>query len=180
MNHSADTGEWYCAELRTYNNFSYGTYRWKIQGRLDLLNQNVVLGLFSYQGPSGSNEIDIEIAEWAEKIHQPKNLYYTVWPRNVTGPPRSKAHHRFSLTGSWTTHSYKWTSDKVTFVSQHGFQDSQRINRIFAYETPSSFNKYIPETSMAVQMNLWAYEGRPPTNGKDVEVIIYEFTYTPA
>ncbi|CAF4860395.1 unnamed protein product [Rotaria socialis] len=180
MNHSPETGGWNCAELYTNVNLGYGTYRWKVQGRIDHFDRNVVLGLFLYNGPDGSNEIDIEVAKWGENITQPKNLCYTVYPRNASGPHRVSGHKRFSLQGLYSTHRFTWAPNKVTFGSQHGFYNSPHMNQIFAYETPSTFHPAIPETLMPVHMNLWAFKGHSPINKKNVEVIIHEFAHIPA
>ena len=46
----------------------FGRYQFQVIGRIDQLDPNVVLGLFKYPtpdvGPDGTNEIDIEFAQW--------------------------------------------------------------------------------------------------------------------
>ncbi|CAF1549767.1 unnamed protein product [Rotaria sp. Silwood1] len=156
----------------------YGTYKWKIQGRIDQFDPNIVLGLYSFGGPSGSNEIDIEVAAWGEKIHKPFNIHYTTYPGHLNATKRISKSKRFDLTGSQTTHWYTWTPTKVIFGSQHGFHDTPTVQRFFAYETPRKFAKDMPKTPIRVHMNLWLWGGHAPMNGKNVEIIIKEFSFT--
>jgi hypothetical protein len=48
--------------------FGFGRYEFRLLGRPDQFDDNVVLGLFNYTvpevGPDGTNEIDIEFATW--------------------------------------------------------------------------------------------------------------------
>jgi|ERR1044071_2662413 hypothetical protein len=59
-------GKWSCAEVTMRRRLGFGRYQFQITGCLDLLDDNVVLGLFNYPtrdvGPDGTNEIDIEFA----------------------------------------------------------------------------------------------------------------------
>lgn len=75
-------GKWYCSELSTQEALGFGRYQFSVLGRVDLLDPNLVLGLFNYPEPNvgvdGTNEIDIEFAQWGE----PGNpiLNYTIFP----------------------------------------------------------------------------------------------------
>ena len=61
----------------------FGTYQFKVIGRPDLFDDNVVLGLFNYTrpdvGPDATNEIDIEFAKWGGSQSQMGN--WAVYPR---------------------------------------------------------------------------------------------------
>ena len=73
---------WYCAEVLTQDRLGFGRYQFWVVGRVDRLDPNVVLGLFNYPtpdvGPDGTNEIDIEFAQWGKPEAPIGN--YTVWP----------------------------------------------------------------------------------------------------
>ena len=59
------SGNWCCAEVACQSHLGYGIYRWVVNTRLDNLDVNDVLGMFTYAGPAPSfNEIDIEAAHW--------------------------------------------------------------------------------------------------------------------
>jgi hypothetical protein len=64
---------------------------------------------------------------------------------------------------------------------QGGFiNGSQTKNLTFSYKTPSNFSSAMPIIGAPIHMNLWSYEGKPPINGKEVEIIIHDFTYIQA
>ncbi len=55
---------WYCAEVYTTGFTSYGEHRFLVDGRIDLLDRNIVLGLFTYA--NDASEIDIEFSRWGD------------------------------------------------------------------------------------------------------------------
>ncbi len=61
-------GKWSCAEVTMQKRLGFGRYQFQVSGRLDQLDDNVVLGLFNYLtrdvGHDGTNEIGIEFARW--------------------------------------------------------------------------------------------------------------------
>jgi hypothetical protein len=85
---------------------------------------------------------------------------------------------RISLQGTYTTHQFIWTPDNVAFQSQHGFRDSPNENLFYSYQTPIAFTSAMPHIGAPLHMNLWAFQGRPPTNNEEVEIIIHNFKYT--
>jgi hypothetical protein len=38
----------------------------------------------------------------------------------------------------------------------------------------------MPYLDAPLHMNLWAFQGKPPTDGQEVEIIIHDFKYTKA
>lgn len=60
------TNRWECAQVVSEEDFGYGTYSWQVEGAIDELDKNVVLGLFNYSGNDGHDEMDIEFefARW--------------------------------------------------------------------------------------------------------------------
>src|SRR5215467_1835284 len=61
---SHNNGVWTSAELFTTDKLGFGTYQWQIDGAIDMLDKNVVVGMFPYGpaagiGADGTNEIDI-------------------------------------------------------------------------------------------------------------------------
>jgi hypothetical protein len=110
---SKGNGMWHCAEVSTLESFDFGRYQFWVIGQIDTLDPNVVLGLFSYQGPPGTNEIDIEMARWGDPNNP--NLHYTIWPSfadsacqsDMYACPRGESFN-FTLSGTYTTHRYIW------------------------------------------------------------------------
>lgn len=74
-------GVWSCAEITMRQRLGFGRYQFQTIGRLDQLDDNVVLGLFNYPtgdlGPDGTHEIDIEFARWGNGANPIGN--FTVW-----------------------------------------------------------------------------------------------------
>ncbi|HMG66220.1 MAG TPA: hypothetical protein VK588_00995, partial [Chitinophagaceae bacterium] len=71
----AASGEWSSAEVTADNLSGFGTYQFVVEGPLDRLDKNVVLGLFNYSGNDGLDEMDIEFARWGNDSYP--NLNYT-------------------------------------------------------------------------------------------------------
>lgn len=168
---------WTCAELYSADKFGFGSYRWFIEGGIDKFDPNIVLGLFTYGGQDFINEIDIEAAKWGKADSNAGNLFFTIYPRSFGSKPTNKG-TRISLDGTYTTHRFTWTKKNVQLQSQAGFQESPGKNVILKYTTPSSFTPIMPIASVPLHINLWLFQGRSPTNGREVEIIIHSFKYT--
>jgi hypothetical protein len=177
---SHDGGSWSCAEVESVRSLGFGTYQWWVTGEIDTLDPNVVLGLFNYPppevGPDGTNEIDIEIAKWG--IPDAPNLNFTVWPARAPIPPAGATFH-FSLAGTDTTQRFTWASKSIYFQSLNGHRDDNR-SPIGRWKLAPPFPaRRIPQHPIPVHMNLWLVDGKPPTDGREVEIVIHGFTYKP-
>jgi len=182
ISYSQTDNKWYCAEVISIDSLSFGTYQWDVVGRIDSLDKNIVLGLFQYAGTDGQNEIDIEIAKFENESVEAGN--FTVYP-SKKGLNYTSNSFVISLSGTYTTHRYKWNSASVIFQTLAGHHDDD-VNEIKRWEfIPSSTSQlnnitdYIPQLPMPVYMNLWLRSGQPPSDRKEVEVIIKSFKYTP-
>ena len=169
-------GQWSCAEVYTNEALGFGTYQFKVAGHPELLDPNVVLGIFNYPtpdiGPDGTNEIDIEFATWGGVQAQHGN--WTVWPA-VAGP--SQATHAFDpqAVRGVGTHKFNWTSRSVQFQSLTG-------NRAYANWTfaPADYLHQVPQHAMPLHINFWLFQGHAPMDGKDAEIVISAFNFAPA
>jgi hypothetical protein len=172
-------GKWYCAEVFTRERLGYGRYEFTVQGRVDQLDRNVVLGIFNYPtsdvGPDGTHEIDIEFAQWGNAASPHGN--YTVWPATNLW---KQAHKAFSmaLDGDLSRHCFTWTPSNVVFQSVPGSPGGVRSLGDWRFEPPDPELR-ISRKPMPVHFNLWCFQGRPPTDGKPVEIIIRSFRFTP-
>ncbi len=175
-------GKWNCAEVYQQKPLGFGRYAFEVQGRIDQFDPNIVLGLFNYPspdiGPDGTNEIDIEFAHWGN----PKwdNGNYTIYPASGKRVgTESGTTFPFSLTGDVSTHAFVWTSGQVAFESdENGKRGVTRPLRRWQY-APSEA-RLIPQKPLPVHLNLWLFQGKAPTNGRSVEIILKRFTFTPA
>jgi hypothetical protein len=166
-------GTWNCAEVSSTQTFGNGTYQWKVEGPVNSLDKNVVLGLFNYSGRDGFDEMDIEFAKWGRAGNKPLN--YTVYP-GVSG---STFHvtSDFTMTGTYTTHRFARTSSSVVFKSLGGFVDND--TNLFKTATCTSPPYSISTLAMPIYMNLWLFQGKAPFNGSSVEIVIHEFKFIP-
>jgi hypothetical protein len=172
-------GKWTTAEILTTQPYGFGRYEWFVDGQLDQLDRNIVLGLFTYTtaavGPDGTNEIDIEIARWGNSSYDPLN--YNVWPA-VTGYSPTGTDLPMTLFGTHTTHRFDWRTDSIEFGSYHGFR-TDNVNPIGTWSyAPADNTIRIPQAPVPLHLNLWLFQGMAPANGAGVEIVVPEFHFT--
>ena len=143
-------------------------------GRVDQLDENVVLGLFTWDSVTPTEhhnrEIDIEFSKWGKENNN-YNAQYVVQPYDQGG-----CWYKFpmELQGVDSTHSFHWGADSVQFSSfqGHGADPSDEIeSRTCNDGTP-------PEGNGNARINLWLFGGNSPSDGPEVEVIIEAFEFT--
>ncbi len=177
---SKQNGRWYSAELNTVKRFGFGKYQFQVIGAIDKFDPNVVLGLFNYPtadvGKDGTNEIDIEFARWGNPTYPIGN--YTVWPV-LDGLAQKSRSFAFSLSGLNTTQRFTWRSKQVYFQSLRGFHNDNSGQYASWLYKPNDYLNRISQQAMPVHINLWLFKGNAPTDGKQVEIIIKNFKYTP-
>ncbi|MEO6669290.1 MAG: immunoglobulin domain-containing protein [Ferruginibacter sp.] len=174
---NTSTGKWYCSEVFTDSTFASGVYQFWVEGRIDLLDKNVVFGMFDYKGPVTDQfeENDIEYAKWGNSSADILN--YTVYPAFGTPGGRETYHMPCTLNNSNSTQRFTRKYDNILFQSLNGFQNdntSQYENHLFT-NNPIILNK----SNMPVAINLWLNDGNFPSDGNNVELIIHQFTYVP-
>lgn len=173
-------GVWSCAEVTLQERLGLGRYQFQTIGRLDRLDDQVVLGLFNYPtgdvGPDATHEIDIEFARWGHPRNPMGN--FTVWP--VESGLKQVSHgFPFVLGGDASTHRFMWTSNRIEFRSTNGHRDDDAdLLATWTYSPPEP-GRWIAQRPMPVHLNLWLFQGRPPKDGQEVEIIIRDFHYTP-
>jgi hypothetical protein len=174
-------GNWYSSEIALVDPLGYGDYIFTTRGRLDLLDPNVVLGLFTWQyGPCYDpsylwwgpyNEFDIEFSRWGNAsndigqfVAQPYD-----WPGNIS---------RFGATfatNEITSHAFRWLHDRVECRSWRGGPlDEGTSTQIHSW---TYTGPHIPRPEQPrVHINLWQI-ANPASNQ---EVVINAFTFVPA
>ena len=171
-------GKWCAAEIVSDMRLGYGTYQFQLKSRVDLLDRNVVLGLFNYPtadvGADATNEIDIEFAKWGDA--RADMLNYTAWPVQQSLGPWGNT-FPLALSGDWSTHRFIWQPTYIRFQSTHGHYDDNRLPIADWTFAPADYAKRISHSAMPVHMNLWLVA--VPSNKKPVEVIVSQFKYTP-
>ena len=168
------TGKWFCAEVSTQQTFGFGKWQFWVEGRIDKLDKNVVLGLFNYSGNDGFDEMDIEWARWGNNSYP--NCNYTVWPAEK-GFKNYSYVKEVSLSGKNTTQRFTRTDSSVRFQSLQGFTNGN--NNQFANAICTSPPKSVSTLTMPAYINLWLMNGLAPSNSKEAEIIVHKFSYTP-
>jgi hypothetical protein len=167
------SGNWYSSEVTTEQSFGFGEYVFSVEGPIDRMDRNVVLGLFNYSGNDGLDEMDIEFARWGNDRYP--NLNYTIWPADKNAKNYSYT-RECRLTSFLTTHRFRRTPDSVFLSSYAGIppDGSEPIARASCGIPGQSVSRL----RMPVHINLWLFNGHPPADGKEVELIIRAFRYT--
>ena len=163
---------WYSAEVKSIESFGYGDYLFKLATNVEDIDPNVIVGLFTYL--DDSHEIDFEFSRWGNPTIDAGQ--YVIQPYFHAGNVERFALH---LTDVFSTHSYDWQEDSIFFQSYHGHHTSlpgPAGDKIHDWTYTGADNP--PDSSERVHLNYWLYQGKPPQNGLDTEVVISDFRYT--
>jgi len=175
---SLQNGKWTTAEVILDQRLGFGTYQFKILGRPDLFDGNIVLGLFNYTepdiGPDGTNEIDIEFATWSNSQSEQGN--WVIWPA-FEGEQLTQHAFNATLKGNESTHRFNWLSQQITFQALNGFTDNNEGEYHRWVFAPSDYVGRIPQNPMPVHINFWLVGGKPPFNNREAEIVITEFKF---
>jgi hypothetical protein len=177
---SQHDAKWSCAEVTMKKRLGFGSYQFQTVGRLDRFDDNVVLGLFNYPtgdvGPDGTHEIDIEFARWGKAGNPMGN--FTVWPVEKGRKHVTKS-FPFTLTEDQMTHRFTWNSSQIAFQALRGWRNDDHEELFQWVYRPQEPARSISQQPMPVHFNLWLFRGQPPKDGKEVEVVIRGFKFTP-
>jgi hypothetical protein len=159
-------GRWLAAEVVLDRSLGYGTYQFRLASPTGHLDPNVVLGLFTWSdNPAYNNrEIDIEFAKWGGAATQ--NAQYVVQPYSRPG-------NLFSFVqpgDASSTHQFTWASKRVTFLSTSAAGATIASYQYGGRDVPRAGDE-------RTHINLWLDGGAPPTDGKEVEVVLSGFSF---
>jgi hypothetical protein len=170
------SNQWQCAELVSARTFGYGSYRFQLASPADALDRNVVLGLFTWSDDPAytDREIDIECSRWGNAA-DPNNAQYVVQPYDLTGHLA-----RFAVPAGQTNSTllFTWETNAVRFQSQRGSFSpnpspaSTISNWTYTLTVP-------PSGDESVRLNLWLMNGTPPSDNREVEVVVSSFQFVP-
>lgn len=171
------TQKWDCAEVWTEEKLGFGTYEWILEGAIDALPENVVLGLFNYMEPNGKgSEIDIEYSKWGIPTLA-KTGSFTVWPPKAGLKRWTSSFAILPIHTQYpTSHKFSWQSRSIEFRVTGA--NSLLIGS--ATYRPKRYNDYIPQIPEHLNINLWLNQGLPGslTMDQTVEVVIISFKKT--
>ena len=172
---------WTAAEIFTTTRLGFGSYQWQVDGPIDVLDKNVVLGLFPYGpaagiGDDGTNEIDIEYSRWGQA--DGPNGDWTNYP--ASGSTIGELSYTFSLAGgTLSTSRFIWTKTSIEDFLLAGLQPpSSTTSLIKSWKySPANATTNIPQQALPLGMNLWCFD--IPSDGKNVEIVVRDFQFVP-
>jgi hypothetical protein len=171
---------WYCSEVVANKNLGYGKYIYTVDANTDLLDPNIIVGLFAYDvcDPCGYHEIDVELTKWGDSTDT-NNAQYVVQLFDPCRPLESR--DRFKITYSTTvvTHEFIWNPNVVAFRSYYGDYSpnppAEAMIRSWSYTGPN-----VPRPAKDnPRINFYLTKGAPPQNGQNAHITIKNFRYVP-
>jgi hypothetical protein len=172
-----DNGQWYCSEVISDESFGYGTYVFSIESRLDSLDRNIVLGLFTwdtYAPEYNYREIDFEFSRWqnpANDIGQ-----YVIQPWDTMGN-MSRFDIDYAGQGNTTTHVMTWRPEGIYFKSCFGDFVLAPSPEEVIYDWYYAGLDNPPPGGENARINLWLISGFAPYNGLESEIVISDFQF---
>jgi hypothetical protein len=121
----------------------------------------LTLSTYYQDAASAHRELDIEFSPSLGFTASAAG-HFTVQPYQRAGNT-----HEFAITSPWSgVHQFEWRPDRVVFQSR---------STSWTFNAP---NVPTPDVSV-VRVNLWLFDGRAPSNGRDAELLISRFEFRP-
>ncbi|MBL7075893.1 MAG: glycoside hydrolase family 16 protein [Kiritimatiellae bacterium] len=196
---------WTCTEIYSSDSYGYGTYTFRVASPVGAMDRNVVLGLFTWDNDAPRSgrlhEIDIEFTPWSRVFGE--NLHYSVQP--VMGPDTDNGQYDERTDGVFlpgnidmSVHRFTWMPSYVDFASMEGPTEAGELIHSWRFTADNPARRSndttlatpvlipTPSRGTSLRINLWLNDGDSdgfgdaPADGREVEVVIDQFTYTPA
>jgi len=175
-------GVWTSAEVYTSDVLGYGRFEFEVTTRVDTLDRNVVLGMFTYPGGAldGLHEIDIEVSKFGAAAAGANNLGYHVYPAAALTTTQGHCGLTWDSPVQGSVHRFLWSPSQVVFQSfaTKSVAASTVPYRAWTFAPTGAFT--ISSGAWPLHLNLWLYNGNAPTNGAPVEIVIGKVIYTSA
>jgi hypothetical protein len=164
-------GRWYSTEVICNQPAEHGTYTLRLASRVDVLDKNIILGFFTWDDNAPQfhyREVDIEFSRWGETSEL--NAQYVIQPWDVSG---NRYRFHLDLPGENSSHWFNWQPTRVDFASLDG---QGNLLQTWAYTDTAAIP---PAGGGNARLNLWLLDGKAPSNGQEVEIILTSFEFTP-
>ncbi len=170
-------GAWRCTEVISAFVPDYGMYLMTVTGRVDLLDQNVTFGFFTWDTAAPQfhyREIDIEVSRWGQTVNS--NAQFVVQPWDTPG---NLYRYNMNLSAdAVSTHGFIWGPAAVYYQSLHGRHAQIPGPGADQIATWTYAGADVPPAGGGeFRFNLWINTGTAPANGLPAEVIIESFRY---
>lgn len=189
-------GKFYCSAMFTTQTVGYGTYKFFVSSRVNNLDRNSVVGLFTWNDKNcvtnANSELDIEFTRWGY-AKDSNVINYSVQPTNAGQETERFKTAPMTYTGNSTLHMFSWMPSLVSFSSykNHNYPPvpADLISSwSFSNTNPPKSKEECesepivipaPEGGTHLNMNLWLDHGRYPTDNNEVEVVLDSVSFTP-
>jgi hypothetical protein len=157
-----DGQAWYSAEVACTQPLGYGTYQFAIDTDVGALDPNIVVGFFTWSDDDAfaNREIDVEFSRWGDPAAA--NTQFAIQPY------ASRGHlFRFNVPRGMprSTFGFRWDRESVTFQG---------------YKFAMLRDGVPPPGNARVHINMWLAGARAPIDGREAEVVVENFVFTPA
>lgn len=172
-------GLWLAAEVVLADSFGHGAYAFTVDSRVDALDDNEILGLFTWDDDAPEfnyREIDFEFSRWGDPGND--NAQFVVQPWDTPGN-RYRFDIDYASATDATTHVMNWGPSSIAFSSHYGnaCADPDPADVIESWTYSGADNP--PPGGENVRINLWLRDGLPPVGGSGSEMIISDFRFRP-
>jgi hypothetical protein len=176
LSYDSTKNQWWCAELSSQTNFSFGVLLFYVDGQIDQLDPNVVFSIFTYNEVTVRPEIVMEFSTFDQQDSGTPNLWYQVFPDNVNMDTVT-AYGQITLNGTYTTQRMDWKTDSLILQSQYNFTQNPNSQVFCQFILDTSRLLSVPQQASPVHLSVWL-DGNAPTDGQEVEIIVQNFFYT--
>jgi hypothetical protein len=164
-------GNWWCAQVQSQTQYTFGSFTFFINKSIDILDPNVQLRMSTTIGDNEPNGISIDIGSRGQSALGSHDLWYTVYPNVINASISNYSSTIKPLEGTYTTHRINWMTNNVTIVAEYDNNYVPKPELMFNnYSTNVSWAAFVPQTPAPVTISLCTYNGSGPTNNQDVEV----------
>jgi hypothetical protein len=191
-------GKWYSTEVISPDTMGYGIYTFVIEGDLESLPANSVVGLFTWDdnnlATQANSEVDIEIARWGDPSVSDVLLYSVqpVWFGGYYPERTNVVNHAPGDLNGITAHRMIWTDTLITWESWERRADGNNQIGYWTFDlnnpprvkvegsvTSDPIVIPAPGNTTHARINFWMFNGGPTSDNQEHEIIIRNFSYEP-
>lgn len=156
---------WASSEVYLTKPLGYGSYTFELDTPAKAVDDNVVLGLFTYGEAEDYNhrEIDFEVSRWSDPKFD--NMQMVIQPYDTKG---NIERYEMPPTASPSTHQFVWSKNKIDFSTK-----APGYTKTWSY---AGKDNPVPGDEL-VHINLWMFQGKDPFTAGPHEVIIKKFSF---
>lgn len=191
-------GKWFSTEVISEDTMGYGVYTFVVEGDLEQLPANTVLGLFTWDNntlvSAGNSELDVEVARWGD-ASLTDYLQFSVQPVWFGGyyPERTlRVPTAPGALNGVTAHRIFWSDTLIVWHSWKGRADGPDLLGTWSFNLNNPARVKIengitsdpivipaPGNTTHARINFWMLNGGPPSDGQEHEIVIRNFSYEP-